>query len=619
VPPETRRPSRLPGDLRWAVALGAVFVWLWRVVDPSRTWYGAGLTSLPSFSSDPVFLDGHLATIGGPLAYAAAWLSQWLASSLAGAAMLTVAAGAGGLGAEWLGRQLARQRLPAFRYGPLLLAAYLDGQYLHLLDWQLGWALALLAAAGLLALGRRVGPAWVRLTVELAALALLYYLLGGPALLAALVLAVAELGWPSALLLAWMALLPWLSTRCGFDRPLREAYAALKPPALVNDAHHHAVWVWAAMLSLVLVASGVAVRVAARARPLRPWRTSLAWASLAAGLALLAGYGGDRVQGLRLDISRHTERGEWQAALAAVDKLRPVDLTLYEDYGLLLSLAHLGRTGDALFVYGLPLYSFLHGDPRLGPEDQVLRILTWHGLQLCGLELELGLVNTAEHGTHESLENLGTYPQLLVTMARIQVLQQRPEAAAVFLRLAADQPGDPVAAAPLLRALTADPTLAADPVQTRLASYRITNDIWDRHSVTQIYEEAAHEHPENDLAREYLLSWYLMTGQVDLLVAELAKLPRHGDQPLPRHYEEAALCHEVMVGHPVDLGPWTIRPATRRRFQQFVEAFGGDEDEVGALLRATHRPNTMLAKVVDGPWFDTYYYYLLFGRAGVLR
>jgi hypothetical protein len=164
-----------------------------------------------------------------------------------------------------------------------------------------------------------------------------------------------------------------------------------------------------------------------------------------------------------------------------------------------------------------------------------------------------------------------------------------------------------------------DPSLAGDAEQARLAHNRLETDLYDVHSTTRRLEQLTGEHPDHQLAQEYRMAWYLLTHQLDRLVAAIPNLPRFGREALPRHYEEAVLCYEAITGRPADLGPWQIRAETRRRFEQFVQALGGDSDETASLLRVPGRQSALADRVWKGPWSDTYYYYRLFGISGAVR
>jgi hypothetical protein len=326
----------------------------------------------------------------------------------------------------------------------------------------------------------------------------------------------------------------------------------------------------------------------------------------------------DPVEGARLAISAHAARGEWPAVLSAADRLGPIHTTQFEGYAILLALAHTRQAGDSLFRYGLQPFSLLRDDPRLGDTIAQLTARAQNGLQLCSLELELGFVNEAEHEIHESLETQGTYARLLVPMARVQVLEGRPEAARVFLRLAAAQPGDPAGAKPLQRALRTDPTLSGDAQQNALARHRLGTDLCAATTAIPLLEEVIKEHPDHRLAWEYLTIWYLLENQLDKLVTTLPSLPRFGREALPRHDEEAVLCYEALNGRQADLGSWRIRAETRQRFDAFIQALGCRDNELAMVLRVPGRFSVSAAPPRLGAWRDTYYYYRLFGTSGAV-
>jgi hypothetical protein len=621
---EHGRDGRLQAAARLAVFAAAAFVWLWRGIDSSRTWYGAGLTAMPAFSPDLMFLRGHLTVVGGPLRYVTDWLSQWFFRPPWGAGILTALALGVAVAADRVAVCLAGRRLHGYRYAPALLFLVLDGHYLHLLDWQLAWVVTL-AATEVLLRRPEARPA-ARLALLLPALTVLYYLVGSAVMVAVPLLVLGETrqrgtrqrGTPAVAvaIVLWSALLPWLCTRCGFDQPWTDAYKALLGPLVRNDEYGMAYAAAVGMVAFALLVGGLALKAAGSPEPRREPRPLYAWAAVAGACAVMIVAGRDRVEGLRLEMASHASRGEWNAVLSAADRMDPKDITQFDGYNILLALAHNGQAGESLFHYGLQEFNLLRDDPRLGDANKLLQLRTEYGLQLHNLELELGFVNEAEHATHETLETQGTYAALLVPMARIQVMHGQVEAAKVFLRLAAAQPGDPAHARPLLRELRDDPTLSGDAQQSDLVRWRLSADIYDSPSTTARMEQVVKEHPDHRLAQEYLMIWYLLGNQLDRLVASIPTFNAFGREALPRHYEEAVLCWELINGERANLGPWHIRPETREQFEQFVHALGCGSDEAGRILRVAGRPPRFAFKVFKGPWCDTYYFYRLFGTSG---
>lgn len=472
----------------------------------------------------------------------------------------------------------------------------------------------------------RPSAALARLVALLFGLATLYYLAGGAVCVAAALLAPAALRAPQGALLAaatvtWTAALPWLSTQLGFDRPLAVAYQELAAPAVrLDPLGDIARSLTLGRPALALLVAALAVRTATARSSAR--RDGAAWLGpLLATACLLTPVAHDRGQQGRLQLAAHAARGEWSELLAVADRLSPGQLSYLESYAILLALAHTGQTGEALFRYPMQPYSLLRSADRRygGDPGSVQKFRAASGPQLYDLDLDLGLVNAAEHGIHETLEAYGTRGRMLVSMARIQVLKGRPRAARVFLHLATAEPWVRPQAAALLAALERDPTLASDPRQEELRRHAVTRDELGVKTITAEFESLVREHPEHRLAREYLLAWYLLSHQLDRLVAMLPTLPAAGCDHLPRHYEEAVLVWEALHHQHAALGPWRVREETRARFRQFVAALRCDVDELPAVLATPGQPPDWALRLWESPWSDTYYYYRLFGISGVPR
>ncbi|MBI5835260.1 MAG: hypothetical protein HZB16_23380 [Armatimonadetes bacterium] len=616
---ERNEEARWPGDLRLAVCALVAWLWLWLRVDPSGMYHGSGLTLLPTYSVDPVSRAGQLALIGGPLGYASAWLAQWFVWPAAGAGLLTLCALAAALAADRAATCLAGKRVPGVRYVPWLMFLLADGQYLYLLDWQAGWAVALGAAATYLSWSQP-RPA-VRALVGLAALAALYRLLGGAALVAVPLAAVGETRWRGRRWVSVTAVvaglaMPWVACRLGFDQAPAQAYRNLLPLAAFNDQFGIARAIGLGMLAFGVLAGALAVSTATQAR--RAPRPAVAWAGVSAMLLLVLVGFRDGSQAVSLDLCRRAADGDWAGLLASSQRLEPLTRTCWEDANILLALAHTGQVGDQLLARGVRTLAFLRDAPVFGDQVAVTRMRGQGGLQLRDLMLDLGLVNHAEHDNEEALETQGIYAPVAVSMARIQVLQGRPETARVLLRLAAAQPGDPAGAGRLLHALRGDPSLAGDPAQVALSQNRLHTDLYRAAQLLPVLEQATIEHPENRLAWEYLMAACLLFNEVPRLVAALPRMTAYGRTALPRHCEEAVLCHELLTGRPAELGRWSVRPEARARFAAFGQALGGADSVADALWQPNH-PKPNAARVWQGAWTDTYYYYRLFGMSGAVR
>jgi len=85
------------------------------------------------------------------------------------------------------------------------------------------------------------------------------------------------------------------------------------------------------------------------------------------------------------------------------------------------------------------------------------------------------------------------------------------------------------------------------------------------------------------VAIDYLLCQLLVGGNLDNFVAMLQRITQDKSGPLPRHYQEALLCYAHQ--HPsFDLGHYTISPALRSAFQQFIASDLATPDSYWATL-----------------------------------
>jgi hypothetical protein len=106
------------------------------------------------------------------------------------------------------------------------------------------------------------------------------------------------------------------------------------------------------------------------------------------------------------------------------------------------------------------------------------------------------------------------------------------------------------------------------------------------------------------MALEYLMAHYLLTRQIDKLLADRDRFDSLDYVRFPRHVEEALACHLAMAGQADrDLGSRSIQPETWRRFVEFVE------------LERQSRGNPPAAFAALYPDFhDTYFFSFAFGH-----
>jgi hypothetical protein len=263
------------------------------------------------------------------------------------------------------------------------------------------------------------------------------------------------------------------------------------------------------------------------------------------------------------------------------------------------ALAHQGRLADNFCAYPqdsrvLALFTL----EELGPRLRFAKRLELH--------FDLGDLNAAEQDAYELLEIEGPCPFVLEAIARIHVAKGQYAAAQVALKALQRSPAFRALATQRLEGLADPSRLAAD---GDVASWRKWMRKTDREVrdayFDQVLLELLGDHPENRLAFEYLMGYYLLTHQRAKLVDNLHRLRDLGYDHLPRHYAEALILYSAQTRRPIDLHGWTLDPAVNEAFQQINTTMKGIQGnkQVGFGLLA--------------PRFgDTYMFYSIFGVSG---
>ena len=183
-----RRRALLP----FVVFFGLVYLYLWLWVDPSLLYHGAEAPTFPAFSSSLGFFKSFFVLPGGPIEYLAALVSQAYYYSWSGALVVTATAAALGWAASELMTAVAGVRVRLIWGPPALVVLALTSRYVHQLA-PLAGILVSIWLAGLYVRASGPGRA-IRLGTFLACSGPLYYVVGPPYALYALLCAIVELG-----------------------------------------------------------------------------------------------------------------------------------------------------------------------------------------------------------------------------------------------------------------------------------------------------------------------------------------------------------------------------------------------------------------------------------------
>jgi MFS family permease len=291
-------------------------------------------------------------------------------------------------------------------------------------------------------------------------------------------------------------------------------------------------------------------------------------------------------------IDYYSSRNEYNKVLAIAANLK--EMRTSTTIRVWLALYHTGRLGDDLFSFGNPSRQDILPGIDQGFDSAHAQSQTF---------LELGQVDDAEHLACEALEHEGENPETLWLLAEINILKGRPAAARVFLNVLSLVPFERKGAERCLRELETNPTLRGNHKLEQIRSRLVKRDLAHYGTPTEsLLIQLLDSNPHNQMAFEYLMSYYLLSRQQDKFVERLKQMDDFEYANFPRHWEEAVLLYQGLKGVRVDLHGRRIRPETLQRFQQYCQA-------TATRLFGTAEGNRKL----PGDFGDTYWYYYDFG------
>ncbi len=621
-----------PRHGRWLLRLPffvLLFVYLWRVIDPSLIYYAAGMVSdFPAFFRGAAFFRSFTADPGGLVEYVGAFLAQWFYYPWTAALviamqalLLTVCAG---IVLDATGASRFRWVRFAFPIGLLIVSSH----YAYLFAATTALTFALGAACLYRAIASRLRPSGATLAF-LTLSPIVYYAAGGSYLLFAVLSALYELHrkrWTLAAIclasapgvpyvlgvllfrvnptMAFVLSLP-LWTRTGFtlsDEVFSVTVVALflvLPLTLLLDA--------LARLALRRRSSAKSKKhrragpspahtlaSAWMQRPLLRWTVGFVTLLVATAVAATVSYDGMRKA--TFQVHRYACERKWpdvlrvaRNAALSVSTINAVDRALY----------HTGRLGSDMFAWPQRPEALL-----VSGQDQDMTFWTKFDTQL-----DLGLINMAHKNYTECLEIYGPHPLILQRLALANLAKGHVDAARIYLGALNETLFHARWAQGYLARLADDPTLASD---ERLAQLRSLGMQADFPTVflpaERQFQTLLDENEHNRMAFEYLMSSYMLTRELDKFVANLGRVDTFGYGPFPRHYEEAILVYAYTKREPVFLHGREIDPRAKQNIEQFSRTFSRHGKNKQAALR----------ELATG-FGDSYFFFNLYGLSGVKR
>jgi hypothetical protein len=293
----------------------------------------------------------------------------------------------------------------------------------------------------------------------------------------------------------------------------------------------------------------------------------------------------------------YCQQGMWTEALETADRMARDYYCVPCNWNVMLALCHTDRLGDEMFRY--PQWagdnSFLMLSMEKKPQPY---------LKASRYYLGIGHVNLAELCAYEAFLMTGDVPWILHHLAVINIIKDQPEAAKIFLNALSKKPLHHRAATEMLRRLEEDPRLESDAWVQQVRRSMVKKD-----SVMTQYEEdltsRVEENPDNRIALNYLMAYYLRARRPDKVVENLRQFDLLKNGGLPRHYQEAIVVHARSDGNTVPSREAGVGAETLGRAAVFEK-----------LVASSSNLEEARQKAVEAGLGDSYFFYLLFGVSG---
>lgn len=620
--------SRDPGGpLRSLVFFALFYLYLWLDVDLRLIYHiGGMIEDFPVFFRGWAFFYESVSHPGGPVEYLSAFLSQFLYYSWAGALVVTLLAWLICVCTGAFIEAVNSSRLRWVRFIPPILLLILYTKYTYHFVTAVALLMALLFVCLYLRITRknklyetpfcRRIAKWelFRLAVFLVLSVVLYYIAGGAYLLFAVLCVIYELlfgrRWRVGLLYLLSALfIPYVGGVFVFGVSVIDAFGNLLPLSwkiFSLDARKRALTVvYILYLFLPLTAIGLGFwRLFFRMPALSPGRAGTSkpnsnrvWLIKSLVLFVITGtavfFYHDKKAKTLFAVDYYAYHKMWPQVLRAARRYPDNHFVIH---AVNRALYHTGLLGYEMFSY--PQHP-----------DTLLLTAKEHNLaywKKFGAYIDMGLINMAERELTVCLDGFGECPVILKRLALINMVKDDISAARIYLGALGKTLFHADWANSYLTRLRSDPNLSTDKQVQHLRSLMMDKDYDFIHlKIEDMLPDLLDKNRQNRMAFEYLMAWYLLTGQLDKFMQNLHRLDDFDYPDIPRLYEEAILIYGYRTRKAVDLHGRHISPQSHQRYKDFIQVYNRYGRNNQAALNDLMRD-----------YGDSYFFYYIYGYSG---
>ncbi len=595
------------------------FLYLWFVVDLRLIYNCAGvITNFPVFYKGWPFFCQHLSHPGGLVEYTAAFLSQLFYIGWAGALVVMIQAWLMSVCVGCILKAVNLSHLCWLRFIPPVLLLITYTQYTYHFITTTAFLVTLVFVCLYLRITRSLTSRTSHLIVVLALSIILYTIAAGVYLLFAVLCAMYELLFRRQYLLGGIYLfsamvIPYVEGVLIFGVNIIDAYSDLSPLSwkiLSFDNRRKLIaiiYILYSLLPFTILASGFwkiiqNSKIKNRLNPLltkmkfnikQPvlkWIIESLVLFAIAFIAVFFSYDTEKKTVFLTDFYAHQRM--WPQLLRAARRhpnhyfvVNAVNRALY----------HTGRLGYDMFSW---------------PQNPSTLFLNTKKYELAsrkksGTYLDIGLLNMAENTLTGSLEGLGERPSILKELALINMAKTNYDSARIYLGALSKTLFYNDWANNYLELLRSNSDLSQVREIQRLRSVCMEKD-YGFTSLNNIEAALLHllkKNRQNRMAFEYLMSWYMLNGQLEKFIQNLDRLNDFGVSQFPRLYEEAILVYVFSTRKPVNLLGRQISAESRQRFEGFNQVL----NDYGKNKQAAYNK---LAQ----DYSNSYFFYYVYGR-----
>jgi len=602
--------------LRDTAIFSAIWFYLWFVVDIKLIYHGAGrILDFPCFFKTSRFFFSHLSYPAGLLEYANAFASQMFYYSPLGAAAITIVVW---LIAVFIRNILTKVDLTALSFLcflPALIAVITFSQY----TYRFPFFIVMMVALAFVSLysSIKIKNLFLDLTVLLL-LSVSLYTIAGPVFLifAVLVLLYRLLNLHNLsvtiIFVVWALLIPYLIGGLCFKDSINNVYTRLMPfswkVTTVEPKLMSLVWIYILYFWLPAIIAGYYIYTLTKKRPLpahentapaakkqKPSKFAALKAKtillfkrspvlkpilqVAFGLILFAGvcfFVFDSSRKILFQVDYYLAQRNWKKVVSSAKRFPT--RSYYVVNSLNQALYHQGRLGEDMFAFPQhPFALFLSEKSHIS--------IHWPKISLL---MDLGFVNYVEHEVAESLEKFGSRPYLLKNMI-ISLLAKRNYATAnAYLNQLSKTIFEHKWADDYIERLKTDPDLKNDQRIQFLRKNMVSDNFgFSSFPINDVLRGLLQKNPENKMAFEYLMTWYLLSGRIEKVVARFDIMNTLDYEKLPKYYQQAYLLHTMAMGQKASLQGYKINPAVLKISREAIGYFNmlrmGDEKALDVL------------------------------------